>query len=197
MISARIIKVLPTIIHFNQTGYVKGRYTGEPAKSILDIMTYTNQTSKSGVFLFIDFEKAFDSIVSIEWNFLLISLNCFGFGSNLIRWVETLYPGISSCIINNGICSADINVSRRVRQGDPLSPYLLVLAIELLAIAIRQSKDIAGITIGSTEFKLNQYADDLTVTLANLKSVEALFMLLENFEKCSGLKVNQRKTEAM
>ena len=114
MISARIIKVLPTIIHFNQTGYVKGSYTGEAAKSILDIMTYTKQASKSGVFLFIVFEKAFDSIVSIEWNFLLISLNCFGFGSNLIRWVETLYPGISSCIINNGICSADINVSRRV-----------------------------------------------------------------------------------
>ena len=159
-------------------------------------MTYTKQASKSGVFLFIVFEKAFDSIVSIEWNFLLISLNCFGFGSNLIRWVET-YPGISSCIINNGICSADINVSRRVWQGDPLSPYLLVLAIELLAITIRQSKDIAGITLGSIEFKLNQYADGVTVTLDNLKSVEALFMLLENFEKCSGLKANQRKTEAM
>ena len=36
VISARIIKVLPTIIHFNQTGYVKDRYTGEAAKSILD-----------------------------------------------------------------------------------------------------------------------------------------------------------------
>ena len=88
-------------------------------------------------------------------------------------------------------------MNRGVRQGNPLSPYLFVLAIELLAIAIRQSKDITGITIGSTEFKLNQYADDLTVTLDNLKSVEALFTLLENFEKCSGLKVNQRKTEAM
>ena len=194
VISARIIKVLPTIIHFNQTGYVKDRYTGEAAKSILDIMTYTKQTSKSGVLLFIDFEKAFDSI---EWNFLLKSLNCFGFGPNLIRWVETFYSGISSCIINNGICSADFNVTRGVRQGDPLSPYLFVLAIELIAIAIRQSKDITGITIGSTEFKLNQYADDLTVTLDNLKSVEALFTLLENFEKCSELKVNQRKTEAM
>ena len=62
VISARIIKVLPTIIHFNQTGCVKGRYIGEATKSILDIMTYTKQTSKSGVFLFIDFEKAFDSI---------------------------------------------------------------------------------------------------------------------------------------
>ena len=62
VISARIIKVLPTIVHFNQTGYVKDRYTGEATKSILDIMTYTKQTSKSGVLLFIDFEKAFDSI---------------------------------------------------------------------------------------------------------------------------------------
>ena len=66
VISARIIKVLPTIIHLNQTGYVKDRYIGEAAKSIFDIMTFTKQTGKFGVVLFIDFEKAFDSI---EWNF--------------------------------------------------------------------------------------------------------------------------------
>ena len=128
---------------------------------------------------------------------LLKSLNCFGFGPNLIIWVETFSSGISSCVINNGICSANFNVTRGVTQGDPVSPYLFVLAIELLAIAIRQSKDITGITNGSKEFKLNQYTDDLTVVLDNLESVEALFILLENFEKCSGLKVKQRKTEAL
>ena len=115
---------------------------------------------------------------------MLTSLNCFGFGPNLIRWVETFYSGISSCIINDGICSADFDVTRGVRRRDPLSPYLFVLAIELLAIAIRQSKDITGITIGSTEFKLSQSAksilDIMTYTKQTSKSGVLLFI---DFEK--------------
>ncbi|KAL9980264.1 hypothetical protein ACROYT_G008824 [Oculina patagonica] len=43
VIAARVIKVLPEIIHCNQTGYVKGRFIGEAARSIIDIMDYTKK----------------------------------------------------------------------------------------------------------------------------------------------------------
>ena len=56
VIAARIIKVLPEIIHTNQTGYVKGRFIGEAARSILDVMKYTKQKNMPGILLFIDFE---------------------------------------------------------------------------------------------------------------------------------------------
>ena len=54
-----------------------------------------------------------------------------------------------------------LTLERGVRQGDPLSPYLFVIAVETLAIAIRQNSEIKGIYIGDEqETKLLHYADD-------------------------------------
>ena len=89
------------------------------------------------------------------------------------------------------------NIERGVRQGDSLSPYLFVTAVEILAIAIRNQHDIKGITINDLETKLLQFADDTTVVLSDLDSARALFVLLDCFEKVSGLKLDVAKTEAM
>ena len=51
---------------------------------------------------------------------------------------------------------------------DPLSPYLFIIAAEILAIAIQTKTDIQGHKIGKEEFKLVQYADDLTVFVPNV-----------------------------
>ena len=58
------------------------------ARSILDIIDHTESLKLSGILLFIDFEKAFDSI---EWDFLYQSLEAFNFGPTLIRWIKTFY----------------------------------------------------------------------------------------------------------
>ena len=119
-------------------------------------MEYTKTFDIPGILLFIDFEKAFDSL---EWNFMFKCLEVFGFGRSLVKWVETFYSNVSSCIINNGsfsVSSCIINngsfsgnfeSSRGVRQGDPLSPYLFVIAIETVAAAIQTSIDIKGIKL--------------------------------------------------
>jgi len=56
VIATRITKILPEIIHSNQTGYVSGRYIGEAARSILDVMEYTETFDIPGILLlFIEF----------------------------------------------------------------------------------------------------------------------------------------------
>ena len=80
VIAARVKKVLPSIIHYNQTTYVKDHFIGEAIRSIFDIMDFTakeNILNIPGLLLFIDFQKAFDSV---EWEFLIESLQKFNFG---------------------------------------------------------------------------------------------------------------------
>ena len=89
------------------------------------------------------------------------------------------------------------SLERGVRQGDPLSPSLFIVAVETLTIAIRQNPSIKGISIGKEETKLLQYADDTTAVLSDTNSAKILFDLLNNFEYFSGLQINYTKTEGM
>ena len=52
------------------------------------------------------------------------------------------------------------SIKRGCRQGDPISPYLFILCAEILAIMIKENRDIKGIIIGQTEHKISQFADD-------------------------------------
>ena len=100
-------------------------------------------------------------------------------------------------MINNGLSSEYFYLTRGVRQGDPLSPYLFLLAVEILAIAVRDNVEIKGIAIEQQETKLLQYADGTTAVLSNIESAHRLFQLLDEFKKLSGLKINRSKTEGM
>ena len=89
------------------------------------------------------------------------------------------------------------NLNRGVRQGCPLSGLLFVLGIELLNLAIRTNSNIKGIKVGDEEIKNILYADDTTLFVKDLESVQELLEMLEKFRRCSGLELNKSKTEAM
>ena len=62
VIATRLKNVLQQIIHHNQTGFVKDRYIGERVRSIFDIMEFTAEENFPSLMIFIDFQKAFDTI---------------------------------------------------------------------------------------------------------------------------------------
>ena len=191
----RLEKVLPTIISPNQTGYVKGRYIGESIKIKTDMMSFTKKKNIPGLAVFLDFEKAFDSI---EWCYLQKCLEAFNFGPQLRQWITVLYNNISSCVLSNGFATKHFNLRRGVRQGCPLSGILFVIGVEILSNAIKRSKEIEGIQIvPNKSIKITQYADDTTVFVKDIRSVHRLFDLLQQFENCSGLRINQSKSEIL
>jgi exonuclease III len=194
VIATRMKTVLPSIIHHSQSGYVDGRFIGESVRTIADIIEFTKVKNITGILLLIDFEKAFDSL---EWNYLQKALETFNFGPSFRKWIQTFYKNITSCIVNNGHASNYFTLERGVRQGDPLSPYLFITSLELLAIAVRQNDRIKGIDIDGQELKLALFADDMSSFLADVASGEELLELLSKFESCAGLRINRDKTEAM
>ena len=193
-LSFRIRNVLPNIIHHNQSAYVDGGYIGDTIRIIQDIMNYTDQQQLSGMLLFIDFQKAFDSI---EYNFIIDTLNAFNFGENMIRWFKLLTNNIVSCVVNNGTSCEFFPIKRGVRQGDPLSPYLFILVIEVLANYIRKCKSIQGIKVSGKEIKLAMYADDITAMIKDDQSAKLFFQTLSKFSLSSGLKINLEKSEGL
>ena len=98
-IANRIKKILLYLINSDQTRFLKGRFIGENIRTIEEVINFTEDENRPGLLLFIDFEKAFDSL---EWHFIGKSLMHFNFGPSMIRWVKLFCSNIRSSVQNNG-----------------------------------------------------------------------------------------------
>ena len=181
------------LIHSDQTAYVKDRYIGESVRLISDILEYTDSNDIEAILFSADFEKAFNSI---DHSFLFSVLESFGFGPDFIQWVRTLFYNAESCVINNGRSTGYFRPERGTRQGDPLSAYLFILALEVLLIQIKENNDIKGIIINNTNIKLSAYADDTYFLASDVISLQYIFKTCEIFQQFSSLKLNLDKSHA-
>ena len=86
-IATRIKKVLPHLIHCDQTGFMKDRFIGQNIRLLCDLLEQTELENIPGILLQLDFRKAFDTI---EWPMIQQVLSIFNFGASIKRWIETL-----------------------------------------------------------------------------------------------------------
>jgi hypothetical protein len=157
-------------------------------------MDFTKANNLTGIVAFLDFEKAFDTV---NWEVIQDTLKIFGFGEMFRKWTKALYKGSQACVTNNGFSSPFFNLERGVRQGCPLSAYLFIMVVELLANKIRNTKGIKGIKIGQNEIKIIQMADDTTIFVEDNESLKKVLNIIAIFQMFAGLKLNKEKTEAM
>ena len=141
----------------------------------------------------LDIEKAYDNV---DWSFLLTVMQKMGFGEKWIGWIKWCISIASFSVLVNGTPTSFFQSSRGLRQGDPLSPHLFVIAMEVFSSLLKRAVD-GGFLLGcrvkgrSEEGVLISYllfADD---TLVNYKASQDhltyLSWLLMWFEAVSGL----------
>jgi mannosylglycoprotein endo-beta-mannosidase len=192
-------RLLPNLISIEQGTFVENRLIHDNI-ALTQEMTQNLHTNTRGgnVILNIDMEKAFDRL---EWNFIYKVLTSFGFSNTWINLIKNCIEVIPISIIINGSSSSFFNSSRGLRQGDPMSPYLFILAEEVLSRGITNLLDQNKInpyfvTKSIKGISHSLYADDIIIfTNGNSKSLSNLMNFLLDYQQMSGQKINYFKSQ--
>ena len=197
----RLRPILTNIIGPYQSSFLPGRGTSDNSIVLQELIHFMKRSKrKKGFVAFkLDLEKAFDNV---NWDFLKQCLQDFGFPDITIKLIMHCVSSPSYSILWNGNKLPPFNPTHGLRQGDPLSPYLFILCMEKLSVAINSAVNQGRwepIQITNTGPQLSHllFADDvLLFTKAKRSQFHFIHNLFERFSRASGLKINISKSRA-
>jgi len=200
VLTERIKRLMYKLVDSQQMAFIKGR-------QIMDAVLIANEAidsrvgqKKPGILCKLDIEKAYDHV---NWGFLLNILRKMGFGEKWIRWIHFCISTVKFSVLINGAPEGFFEAQRGIRQGDPVSPFLFILAMEGLNNMIKTAKTnrwITGFEVStnnerSLEVTHLQYADDTLIFCdADEEQLRYLRVILVLFEGMSGLHINWGKS---
>ncbi|KAL2224828.1 UNVERIFIED_CONTAM: hypothetical protein Sindi_2936600 [Sesamum indicum] len=145
----------------------------------------------------VDIRKAYGTV---EWDFMIAMMELFGFPSTFLKWIEACVTTPSFSVVLNGKPHGFFKGARGLRQGDPLSPYLFVLVMEVLHLGFLQLIDQNEVFSfhwkcdTARVFQLG-FADDLLLLCrADVDSIRVFKTGLDRFAHWSGLRLNLQKS---
>lgn len=200
VISNRLKLVLPDIISEKQSAFVPGRMITDNiiiAYECLHFMKRNKAKKHQSCALKLDMMKAYDRV---EWPYLKAIMLKLGFSESWVNIVMNLVSIVNFSVLFNGKRLEGFKPTRGIRQGDPISPYLFLLAAEGLSCLLksrRQSSNMEGLQVSSSAPKVNHllFADDSLLFLkANSEGAEEVNQVLDIYCRASGQRVNHAKS---
>ncbi|KAJ9547421.1 hypothetical protein OSB04_019964 [Centaurea solstitialis] len=162
ILAGRFKEVLVTIISNSQTAFIKGRNILDSPLMVNELISRAKNRKKNLLIFKADFAKAFDSL---NWNFLDNVFMQMGFGHKWRAWVNGFISMVNVSILINGSPTKEFTFEKGVRQGDPLTPFLFLVAAEGLSIVLREAQQanlLKGVRLecSNAEVSILQFADD-------------------------------------
>jgi retron-type reverse transcriptase len=136
ILADRLQEVILQLIHKNQYGFIKSRTIHDCLAWCFEYIHQCKHSRRQAIILKLDFEKAFDTV---EHSAIIQILEHMGFPPKWVQWINNILSSGTSAVTLNGALGRKFKCKRGVRQGDPLSPLIFVLATELLQILVNRA----------------------------------------------------------
>eukprot|EP00253_Pinus_taeda_P029818 PITA_29818 len=197
LVAKRLKPLLPSIISPEQTGFVEGRQILDGLVVAQEMIHSLNQHKRKGMMIKLDLSKAYDRL---NWRYLCAVMEAYGFEKRCIEWVFSMVSTPIFSILVNGNPSKPFNASRGIRQGDPLSPFLFILAADGLGRIIKRESrrnKLRGLKLWGNNLAIThqQFVDDIMLFgEVSLREVRIIKEVLEVFSEASGMEINKEKS---
>ena len=197
IIANRLKKVLPNLISNEQSAFIPGRRIADNILLAHELVhCYDSRKCPPRCMLKIDLMKAFDMV---NWHFLNGVMLLFGFPKPFVDRIMTCISPVRYSVCINGELQGNFPASRGLRQGDPLSPLLFTIVMEILSrlIKVRATRKEFCYHWRCHKAKLTHlcFADDLLIfSRADCHSVSIMLNTLQEFAAMLGLRCNPSKS---
>jgi hypothetical protein len=137
----------------------------------------------------------------VSWPFLLEVLKRLGFGSVWCDIISGLLAISSTQVLLNGSLGEKIQHQRGLRKGDPLSPMLFILVMDVLCPLAKKAVDeqlLQPLARRALQHKISLYADDVVIFLRpSASDIEITLDILQLFGSACGLTTNLQKSSVL
>jgi hypothetical protein len=196
ILADRLSPQLQHIISVNQSAFIQKRCIHDNFLYVQEVIKDLYKRKILALFIKLDIAKAFDTL---NWTYLLSIMEHLGFGLRWRNWIAALWNTTSSTFLVNGESEKRILHCIGVRQGDPLSPLLFIMAMEPLHRLIKKAQQmghLSSLSRGSDNFRISMYVDVAALFISpSKKDFQTITEVLRIFAAASGLHVNMSKTK--